>query len=85
MIVSHNDTELTSNAILRWADDNKVASHCIAPGKPVPNAFGESFIGRSHDEPLNETLFRSLPHAYCPRSLARGLQRQALRNLGSAG
>jgi len=29
----------------------------------LQNAFAESFIGRLHDELLNETLFRSLPHA----------------------
>jgi putative transposase len=62
-IVSDNGTELTSNAILRWTDDHKVAWHYIAPGKPVQNAFAESFIGRLRDELLNETLFRSLPHA----------------------
>jgi len=62
-IVSDNGTELTSNAILRWADDHKVAWHYIAPGKPVQNAFAESFIGRLRDELLNETLFRSLTHA----------------------
>ncbi len=61
-IVSDNGTELT-NAILRWADDHKVEWHYIAPGKPVQNAFAESFIGRLRDELLNETLFRSLPHA----------------------
>jgi len=61
-IVSDNGTELTSNAILRWADDHKVAWHYIAPGKPVQNAFAESFIGRLRDELLNETLFRSLAH-----------------------
>jgi putative transposase len=57
-IVSDNGTELTSNAVLRWADDHKVAWHYIAPGKPVQNAFAESFIGRLRDELLNETLFR---------------------------
>jgi putative transposase len=61
-IVSDNGTELTSNAILRWADDHKVGWHYIAPGKPVQNAFAESFIGRLRDELLNETLFRSLAH-----------------------
>ena len=64
MIVSDNGTELTSNAILQWADDHKVAWHYIAPGKPVQNAFAESFIGRLRDELLNETLFRSLPHTH---------------------
>ena len=62
MIVSDNGTELTSNAILQWTDDRRVAWHYIAPGKPVQNAFAESFIGRLRDELLNETLFRSLPH-----------------------
>ena len=57
-IVSDNGTELTSNAILRWADDHKVGWHYIAPGKPVQNAFAESFIGRLRDE----TLFHSLVH-----------------------
>ena len=62
MIVSDNGTELTSNAILQWADDHKVAWHYIALGKPMQNAFAESFIGRLRDELLNETLFRSLSH-----------------------
>ena len=35
----------------------------IAPGKPQQNGFIESFKGRLRDELLNETLFRSLPHA----------------------
>src|SRR5215831_1289299 len=61
-IVSDNGTELTSNAILRWADDHMIEWHYIAPGKPTQNAFAESFIGRLRDELLNETLFRSLPH-----------------------
>ena len=61
-IVSDNGTELTSNAMLQWADDHKVAWHYIAPGKPVQNAFAESFIARLRDELLNETLFRSLAH-----------------------
>jgi putative transposase len=63
MIVSDNGTEFTSNAVLRWADDHQVAWHYIAPGKPMQNAFVESFIGRLRDELLNETLFRSLPHS----------------------
>ena len=62
-IVSDNGTELTSNAMLRWADERRVAWHYIVPGKPTQNAFIESFNGRLRDELLNETLFRSLPHA----------------------
>ena len=40
-----------------------VGWHYIAPGKPQQNGFIESFNGRLRDELLNETLFRSLPHA----------------------
>jgi Integrase core domain len=63
LTVSDNGTELTSNASLQWADDHKVNWHYIAPDKSVQNAFVESCIGRSRDELLNETLFRSLAHA----------------------
>ena len=56
-------TELTSNAILSWADQTKIGWHCIAPGKPQQNGYNESFNGRLRDELLNETLFRSLQHA----------------------
>jgi len=62
-IVSDNGTELTSNAILSWADETGVGWHYIAPGKPQQNGFIESFNGRLRDELLNETLFKSLPHA----------------------
>ena len=62
-IVSDNGTELTSNAILAWADETQVGWHYIAPGKPQQNGFIESFNGRLRDELLNETLFRPLPHA----------------------
>jgi len=37
--------------------------HYIQPGKPIQNAFIESFNGRLRDELLNETAFRSLAHA----------------------
>lgn len=56
-------SEFTSNAILQWTDRTKVEWHYIAPGKPIQNAFIESFNGRLRDEFLNETLFSSLTHA----------------------
>jgi putative transposase len=62
-ILSDNGTELTSNAILTWADERRVVWRYIQPGKPSQNAFAESFNARLRDELLNETLFRSLPHA----------------------
>jgi putative transposase len=62
-IVSDNGTELTSNAIFAWAADTKVDWHYIDPGKPIQNAFVESFNGKLRDEFLNETLFTSLGQA----------------------
>jgi putative transposase len=55
-------SELTSNAILQWTDRIKVDWHYIAPGKPIQNAFIESFNGRLRDDLMNETLFSSLTH-----------------------
>jgi putative transposase len=62
-IGSDNGTELTSNAILTWTADSGVDWHYIDPGKPVQNAFIESFNGRLRDEFLNETTFTSLAQA----------------------
>jgi putative transposase len=62
-IGSDNGTELTSNAILTWTTDSGVDWHYIDPGKPVQNAFIESFNGRLRDEFLNETTFTSLAQA----------------------
>ncbi len=63
LIVSDNGTEFTSTAILAWAEDQRVAWHYIAPGKPTQNGFVELFNGRMRDELLNESLFFSLDHA----------------------
>jgi putative transposase len=63
MIVSDNGTEFTSNAVLAWCQAEGIAWHYIAPGKPMQNAFCESFNGRMRDELLNETLFLGLRHA----------------------
>lgn len=44
-MVSDNETELTSGAVLRWAT-GRLQWHYIEPGKPVQNAFVESFNSR---------------------------------------
>lgn len=62
-IVSDNGTELTSMAVLRWCQETRVDWHYIAPGKPMQNAFVESFNGSFRDELLNETLFSTLAEA----------------------
>ena len=61
-IVSDNGTELTSVAVLRWVP-GRVTWHYIEPGKPVQNAFIESFNSRLRDECLNEHAFQSLAEA----------------------
>jgi putative transposase len=61
-VVSDNGTELTSGAVLRWAT-GRLAWHYIEPGKPVQNAFIESFNSKLRDECLNEHLFLSLAGA----------------------
>src|SRR6478752_2258044 len=62
-IVSDNGTEFTCNAMLAWCKEAGIDWHFIAPGKPIQNAFVESFNGRMRDELLNETLFFDLADA----------------------
>jgi len=62
VIVSDNGTELTSCAVLRWAT-GRLDWHYIDPGKPVQNAFVESFNSRLRDECLNEHVFLTLAEA----------------------
>ncbi len=62
-IVSDNGTELTSRAILLWAQQNGVEWHYITPGKPRENGFTESLNSRIRDECLNEPVFESLAAA----------------------
>jgi putative transposase len=42
-VVSDNGPELTALAMLRWQQETNVAWHYIQPGKPIQNAFVESF------------------------------------------
>jgi putative transposase len=62
-VLSDNGTELTSNMILAWADERRIAWRYIQPGKPVQNAIEESFKARLRNELLNEMPFRSLSEA----------------------
>ncbi len=45
------------------AAQHGVYRHCIQPGKPVQNAFVESFNGKFREECLNEHWFLTLPEA----------------------
>jgi putative transposase len=59
-ITVDNGSEFTSKEFDTWAYLNQVQIDFIRPGKPVENAFIESFNGRLRDECLNTSLFFSL-------------------------
>jgi putative transposase len=62
-LVIDNGPEFAGQALDAWAYRNGVRLHFIEPGKPVQNAFIESFNGRFRDECLNQHWFTSLPQA----------------------
>lgn len=63
IIVVDNGSEFSGNELDRWAHELKVQLHFIRPGKPVENAFIESFNGRLRDECLNCNNFYSIEEA----------------------
>lgn len=62
-IVVDNGPEFAGRALDAWAYRHGIALHFIRPGKPVENAFIESFNGRMRDECLNQHWFIDLAHA----------------------
>lgn len=56
-IVMDNGPELRGRAMESWSETNRVALLFIEPGKPIQNAFIESFNGRLRDECLNANWF----------------------------
>jgi putative transposase len=86
VIVTDNGSEFTSRAFDAWAYARGVTIDFIQPGKPVQNAFIESFNGTLRDDCLNLHWFLSLADAkrqielwrcdyneYRPHSSLRGL------------
>lgn len=63
VITTDNGPEFTGRALDEWAYRNGVKLNFIRPGKPIENAYAESFIGRLRDECLNENWFMNLKHA----------------------
>jgi putative transposase len=63
VITSDNGPEFAGKVLDEWAYRKGIKLNFIRPGKPVENAFAESFIGRLRDECLNETWFMNLKHA----------------------
>jgi len=62
-IVLDNGPELTGKALDQWAYERGVWLRFIEPGKPVQNAFVESFQGRLRDECLDRHWFVGLNDA----------------------
>ena len=62
-ITVDHGTEFQSRALEDWAYQRGLQLDFIRPGKPVENAFIESFNGRLRDECLNASWFRNLADA----------------------
>lgn len=62
-ITCDNGPEFSGIALDRWAHERGVKIAFIRQGKPVENAFIESFNGKFRDECLNENWFTSLEDA----------------------
>jgi len=63
VITMDNGPEFASRTLDEWAYRRGVKLNFIRPGKPVENAYAESFIGRLRDECLNENWFSSVREA----------------------
>jgi putative transposase len=62
-LVLDNGPEFAGRALDTWAYANGVALCFIRPGKPIENAYVESFNGKFRDECLNEHWFLSIAEA----------------------
>lgn len=62
-ITIDNGPEFAGKVLDEWAYRRGVKLSFIRPGKPIENAYIESFNGRFRDECLNTNWFISLKHA----------------------
>lgn len=58
-----NGPEMSSQHFLDWAHKRGIEIEYIEPGKPIQNAYIESFNARLRDECLNEEIFLDLEDA----------------------
>jgi putative transposase len=63
VITMDNGPEFAGRHLDEWAFRKGVKLNFIRPGKPIENAFAESFNGRLRDECLNTNWFLNLKHA----------------------
>jgi putative transposase len=62
VIRTDNGPEFAGRTMQAWAARNQVELRFIQPGKPVQNAYIESFNSRLRDECLSQHWFASLSH-----------------------
>jgi len=62
VIRTDNGPEFAGRTLQDWAARNQVELRFIQPGKPVQNAYIESFNSRFRDECLSQHWFASLSH-----------------------
>jgi putative transposase len=63
VIVCDNGPEFAGRTLDAWAYRHRVELRFIRPGKPIENAYVESFNGKFRDECLNEHWFLSIAEA----------------------
>ena len=63
VIQADNGPELRGRVLDQWAYEHGVKLQFIAPGKPIQNAYIESFNARLREECFNQHVFRSLDDA----------------------
>lgn len=63
VIVVDNGPEFICKDVDQWAHERGVTLEFIRPGKPIENAFIESFNGKFRDECLDQNWFLSLDQA----------------------
>ena len=68
-LVMDNGPEFTSRAFLAWVQRRGIEPCWIDPGKPIQNAYAESFNSRFRDECLNQHVFTTVADA---RALIEG-------------
>ena len=62
-LVMDNGPEFRSHALDVWATRQGVALHFVRPGRPMDNAFVESFLGKFRDECLSTHWFNGVSDA----------------------
>ena len=63
VLVTDNGPEFAGQVLDVWAYERGIKLHFIQPGKPIQNAFIESFNGKMRDGCLNQHRFRTVREA----------------------